>query len=576
MDRLTKEQRHKNMQANKSRGTKIELLLARVMWNAGIRYRKNDKGVYGTPDFSIRGHRIAIFCDGEFWHGRDWEENKEKIKSNRNFWYPKIERNIRHDREVTLHLEAEGWKVFRFWETDIRKAPDQCAQQVLAYLRKQAAWKADIRPNELTLNGKMSILPYPATDSATGQALPFPPEMAVVSHFLHNQTTGTAQPFESAAKDIITRLYDLNPDASDVEQLVAEPEIQYALGTNLNTAPFLPKAPVRFTFTELYAGIGSFRMALQRLGGRCIYCSEWNPEAQLTYLLNYGEVPFSPSDESDILQYLPADFDLLCAPIPGQKFSLASKKSDVERTRGTRFYEFVHILQARQPSAFLIETDGTIHLHDKGSTLPLMLKILSETAGYTLPDPQVLNARDFGLPQDVAHTYLVGFRKDLGLSASDFHYPQSQAPACTFADIQEPTPVATRYYLSDKVLDTLTQRKALTATSTRRWKYEATTHGGILHVQCGNTLRHQNNFVIDHRLKDFTAIPPYRGTVNRKGIRRLTPREFARLQGFPDEFILQLPETSLYHILEQASPVTVLEALGKELIKLLPGTRKNA
>lgn len=114
MDRLTKEQRQKNMAANKGKGTKLEIVFGKFLWNAGIRYRKNDKSVFGKPDFVIRGSKIAIFCDGEFWHGRNWDVRRNDHKSNCDFWHSKIERNIDRDKEVNAELHKQGWKVFRF------------------------------------------------------------------------------------------------------------------------------------------------------------------------------------------------------------------------------------------------------------------------------------------------------------------------------------------------------------------------------------------------------------------------------------------------------------------------------
>ena len=131
MDRLTKEQRYKNMSANKGEGTKLEILFGKLLWNAGVRYRRNDKTVFGKPDFVIRKMRIAIFCDGEFWHGRNWEKRKNDHKSNCEFWHSKIERNIERDKEVNEHLNTLGWKVFRFWETEITKEPDKCLNRIL-------------------------------------------------------------------------------------------------------------------------------------------------------------------------------------------------------------------------------------------------------------------------------------------------------------------------------------------------------------------------------------------------------------------------------------------------------------
>lgn len=131
MDRLTPEQRHKNMAAIKGKGTKPELLLAKAMWNAGLRYRKNDKTVYGHPDFVHKGKKLAIFCDGEMWHGKNWETRKDDFKSNQEFWIPKIERNMKRDRVVNERLRADGWTVLRFWETDIRKHMEDCLEQII-------------------------------------------------------------------------------------------------------------------------------------------------------------------------------------------------------------------------------------------------------------------------------------------------------------------------------------------------------------------------------------------------------------------------------------------------------------
>lgn len=114
MDNLTPEQRHKNMSAIRNKDTSIELVLRKELWSRNIRYRKNYSGIPGKPDIAITKYKIAIFCDSEFWHGMDWETNKYKIKSNENYWIPKIERNIRRDKEITLRLQELGWTVLRF------------------------------------------------------------------------------------------------------------------------------------------------------------------------------------------------------------------------------------------------------------------------------------------------------------------------------------------------------------------------------------------------------------------------------------------------------------------------------
>ena len=130
MDNHTPEQRHKNMKAVKNKGSKIETTLQKELWHRGLRYRKNVKSVYGKPDIVFIGKRIAIFCDSEFFHGYDWENKNKEIKSNRDFWIPKIEKNIQRDKEVTEKLTAEGWTVLRFWGNEIKKNLSDCADRI--------------------------------------------------------------------------------------------------------------------------------------------------------------------------------------------------------------------------------------------------------------------------------------------------------------------------------------------------------------------------------------------------------------------------------------------------------------
>lgn len=130
MDRLTPEQRHKNMQAVKSKDSEIELLLRRELWARGLRYRKNVKSIYGHPDIAFIGKKVVVFCDSEFWHGYDWENRKCDIKSNRDFWIAKIERNMTRDEEVNNYLKSHGWKVLRFWGKEIKKNVSGCVDLI--------------------------------------------------------------------------------------------------------------------------------------------------------------------------------------------------------------------------------------------------------------------------------------------------------------------------------------------------------------------------------------------------------------------------------------------------------------
>lgn len=136
MDRHTPEQRRKNMQAIKSKDSKIEILLRKELWNRGLRYRKNVNTIYGKPDIVFLRKKVAIFCDSEFWHGYNWKERKKDFKSHQEFWIPKIERNIERDREVTEKLESEGWTVIRFWGNEIKNSTKQCVDKIINVLQQ--------------------------------------------------------------------------------------------------------------------------------------------------------------------------------------------------------------------------------------------------------------------------------------------------------------------------------------------------------------------------------------------------------------------------------------------------------
>jgi DNA mismatch endonuclease (patch repair protein) len=124
------EQRHYNMSRIHSKDTAPEILLRKALWKEGIRYRKNYKMLPGTPDIAITKNRIAIFCDGEFWHGKDWSEKKKRIQKNREYWIPKIERNIKRDIDVQNQLRYLGWYVIRFWGNDIKKDVALCVNEI--------------------------------------------------------------------------------------------------------------------------------------------------------------------------------------------------------------------------------------------------------------------------------------------------------------------------------------------------------------------------------------------------------------------------------------------------------------
>lgn len=565
MDRLTKEQRYKNMSANKGKGTKLELLFGKLLWNAGVRYRKNDKTVFGKPDFVIRKMKIAIFCDGEFWHGRNWEERKNDHKSNCDFWYSKIERNIRRDKGVNEQLKAEGWTVFRFWETEITKESDKCLNRILNFMNAKTKATDKIAITQMCGGNKVSMQMYgPHSLNEDGTIMPFEEQMAIVSHYLHNQGYKSAKPYENKAEGLIEDIYNVHHKAIETN-CVSDVSVQYSLFSDLFSVPFLPTDNPKFTFIDLFAGIGGFRMAMQNLGGKCVFSSEWDAQAQKTYLLNYGEVPFGDITKETTKAFIPDDFDVLCAGFPCQAFSLAGKRLGFEETRGTLFFDVAEIIRRKRPKAFFLENVKGLLIHDKGKTIQTILKVLREDLDYYVPDPQIVNAMNFGVPQHRERVYIVGFRKDQNVN--EFTYPSPTDKTKTFADIKEEHTVSAKYYLSTQYVKTLVAHKERHAAKGNGFGYEIIPDDGVANAIVVGGMGRERNLVIDTRLEDFTPVTNIKGEINRDGLRRMTPREWARLQGFPDNFIIGVADASAYKQFGNSVAVPAIQATAEEIIK---------
>ena len=567
MDRLTKEQRYKNMSANKGKGTKQEILFGKLLWNAGVRYRKNDKTVYGKPDFVVRKMKIAIFCDGEFWHGRDWKKRKNDHKSNCDFWHSKIERNIERDKEVNVRLQSEGWTIFRFWETEITEESDKCLNRILNYMNAKTKETDKMAITQMCGGSKVALQMYgPHSLNEDGTIIPFDEQMAIVSHYLHNQGFESAKPYERKAEGLIEDIYNVHKKNVEIDS-VADVSVQYSLFSDLFSVPFLPTDNPKFTFIDLFAGIGGFRIAMQNLGGKCVFSSEWDSQAQKTYLLNYGEVPFGDITKETTKSFIPDNFDILCAGFPCQAFSLAGKRLGFEETRGTLFFDVAEIIRRKRPKAFFLENVKGLLIHDKGKTIQTILKVLREDLDYYVPDPQIVNAMNFGVPQHRERVYIVGFRKDQNVN--EFTYPSPTDKTKTFADIKEEHTVSAKYYLSTQYVKTLVAHKERHAAKGNGFGYEIIPDNGVANAIVVGGMGRERNLVIDTRLEDFTPVTNIKGEINRDGLRRMTPREWARLQGFPDNFIIEVADASAYKQFGNSVAVPAIQATAEEVIKRL-------
>lgn len=402
--------------------------------------------------------------------------------------------------------------------------------------------------------------------------LTFNDKMAILTHFLKLKGNRKMQSSYKELGVAISKEFEhlSSTTAVDSNGILEDSHdpLQMYLFNNLIESPFPAVSKPKFTFIDLFAGIGGFRMAFQNLGGECVFSSEWDEQAQKTYFANYGEYPFGDITKEETKNFIPENFDILCAGFPCQAFSLAGKRRGFEETRGTLFFDVAEILRRRQPKAFFLENVKGLAIHDGGKTLQVILNTLDEV-GYVVPEPQIVNAMYFGVPQHRERIYIVGFRKDLGITKEDFHYPEQKNVTKHFIDIREEHPVPAKYYLSTQYLQTLENHKARHAAKGNGFGYEIIDDNGVSNAIVVGGMGRERNLVIDKRQKDLTPTTHIKGTVNTEGIRRMTPREWARLQGYPDEFRIVVSDASAYKQFGNSVAVPAIQATASELLKTL-------
>lgn len=335
--------------------------------------------------------------------------------------------------------------------------------------------------------------------------------------------------------------------------------------TTDDNIPFPPQRNTKFTFIDLFAGIGGMRIAFQNLGGKCVFGSEIDEKAQKTYALNFGEVP--EGDITKINENEIPDHDILAGGFPCQAFSIAGKRGGFNDVRGTLFFDVVRIIKAKRPKAFLLENVKGLTNHKGGKTLSTILNILRNELGYIVPEPQIINAKNFGVPQNRERIFIVGFRGDLGIKEEDFSYPEPTDTTKTIRDIMEKNPVSAKYYLSTKYIECLEKHKKRNAERGNGFGYEIKDLDGISNTIVTGGMGRERNLIIDTRLKDFTPVTHIKGEINREGIRRMTPREWARLQGFPDNFKIEVADVSAYKQFGNSVAIPAVQATAKNLIE---------
>lgn len=333
----------------------------------------------------------------------------------------------------------------------------------------------------------------------------------------------------------------------------------YAIMSFGDDAPYLSQErKAKFKFIDLFAGIGGIRIPFQELGGECVFSSEWDKFSQKTYRVNFGETPagdITKINATDI-----PDFDILLGGFPCQPFSQAGLHKGFSDTRGTLFFEIERIIQEKRPKAFLLENVKQLKGHDGGRTFAVIMEHLKALDYHA--EARILKAADFGVPQIRERIYIVGFdkRRFHLLGDYEFPYPEPSGIKTRVGDILESN-VDDKYTISDRLWEGHIRRKEDNKKKGKGFGYSL-----------------------------FTEDSPYTSTISAryykdgseiliaqdgKNPRKLTPRECARLQGFPDTFVIPVSDAQAYKQFGNSVAVPVVRAIAKNIIQELKRMEKK-
>ncbi|MDD6079916.1 MAG: DNA (cytosine-5-)-methyltransferase [bacterium] len=392
-------------------------------------------------------------------------------------------------------------------------------------------------------------------------------QLAVLSHYLHNNDCIGERKDKEEIIRAIREFLERKKESKDVEisdeyiAEVAENPIEYNLFSDFFNVPFPdPKEP-KFTFIDLFAGMGGFRLAMQAQGGKCVFSSEWNKYAQKTYLANFGEMPFGDITKEITKSYIPQEFDVLCAGFPCQPFSIAgvSKKKSLgretgfkDKTQGTLFFDVADIISRHRPKAFFLENVKNLMSHDKGNTFKVIKGTLEElrySLHYLVMDGQTY------VPQHRERIMIVGFDRDIFRGEEQFSFPEQKQATRSIKEILDPD-IDEKYTLSDKLWSYLQNYAE---------KHRAKGNGfGFGMVDLNGISR----TLSARYYKDGSEILIPQG--NGRNPRKLSPRECARLMGYPDEYRLnQVSDVQAYRQCGNSVVVPLITAVSEQLVKTM-------
>lgn len=384
-----------------------------------------------------------------------------------------------------------------------------------------------------------------------GNFLSFSDQAAIVSHYLQLKNRPEGVLYKKNAEQILNEWSSwMDEDMTDAVahgDMVSEPPVfQLNLFHDLLDAPFHDSASPKFTFVDLFAGIGGIRIPFTELGGKCVFSSEWDKAAQISYSYNFGEVPFG--DITKINSDSIPKHDVLLAGFPCQAFSIIGKMKGFADTRGTMFFEVARILQHHQPKAILLENVKQLVSHDGGKTFKVILDTLAEL-GYSVKW-KILNALDFGLPQKRERVIIVGFKSAAACEQFNFDFePIAYNLASVLEDDKN---VDSSLFASDMILDKRRKRvEGKNVFYPSVWHENKSGNISILPYACALRTGASYNYLL----------------IN--GYRRPSSRELLRFQGFPEKFKIEVSHQEIRRQTGNSVAVPMIRAVAKKIIQLL-------
>jgi len=384
-------------------------------------------------------------------------------------------------------------------------------------------------------------------------------ELAYLTHYLHNHTNGVSKSFKQRAEDYFTQI-------NETQHIVEDSGIQALLPIKWDI-PFPSPENPEFTFIDIFAGIGGFRIPMQKLGGKCVFSSEFNYHAQRAYELNFGEVPFGDITTMNI-DVVP-NHDILCAGFPCQPFSISGKMKGFEDTRGTLIYHVFEIIAKHKPKVVLLENVKHLVYHDKKRTLRTIIKHLEEL-DYVV-STEVLNASDFGVPQNRERIIIIGHKN----KKFDFSKlkKKSKPVLKDFLDKKN-----SFEFLDEPYTILKEQKKQVSGLIFAGYRNKAIRKAGVRPGTEHLSRVHKQ----PNRIYSTEGVHPALPSQESSGrfwiwhedkVRKLTIQECYRIMGFPDNFKLLYNRSELYRQIGNSVAIPMIKELTEQIKQQLLKTK---